>query len=174
MQKVFFIISAILLLSLSCNSQNENSSRGYIVEVGDLAPDFSVETIEGDTFTLSENIGKVVMLQFTASWCRVCHIEMPHIEKEIWLPLKDKNFIVVGIDRDEPLDMVKKFANKTGITYPLALDTGGDVFNLYAEKSAGITRNVVINQEGEIVYLTRLFDKEEFSAMKDVIFNLVK
>ncbi len=174
MQKVFFILSAIMLLNLPCSSQNENSSRGYVVEVGDMAPDFSVKTIEGDTFTLSENRGKVVMLQFTASWCRVCHIEMPHIEKDIWLPLKEKDFVVVGIDRDEPLEVAKKFASKTGITYPLALDPGGDVFNLYAEKNAGITRNVVINQKGEIVFLTRLFDKEEFAAMKDVIFNLVK
>ncbi|MFP4556214.1 MAG: TlpA family protein disulfide reductase [Bacteroidales bacterium] len=174
MQRVLLVLSAIILQFLSCTSQDKDSNRGYIVEVGDMAPDFTVKTIEGETFTLSENRGKVVMLQFTASWCRVCHIEMPHIEKDIWLPLKNKDFVVVGIDRDEPLDVAKKFAKKTGISYPFAIDPGGEVFELYAEKNAGITRNVVINKKGEIVFLTRLFDKKEFAAMKDVIFNLVK
>ena len=99
---------------------------------------------------------------------------MPHIESEIWKPLQDKDFVLVGIDRDEPLDVVQDFAKKMNITYPLALDPGADVFGLYALKEAGVTRNVIIDKEGKIVYLTRLYDTKEFNEMKEVINKLVE
>ena len=56
--------------------------RGYIVQVGQTAPDFTTITTDGKKFNLLENRGKIVMLQFTASWCGVCRKEMTHIEKD--------------------------------------------------------------------------------------------
>jgi peroxiredoxin len=113
------------------------------------------------------------MIQFTASWCGVCRKEMPHIEKEIWLPLKDKDFVLIGIDRDEPLNVVTDFAVKMKITYPLAPDPEARVFSLYALKEAGVTRNVIIDRDGKIAFLTRLYEEHEFNAMKDVINTLI-
>ena len=144
----------------------EGEDRGYIVEVGDMAPDFTFTTTTGETIKLSDLRGKVVMLQFTASWCSVCRKEMPFIEKDIWQKHKDNpHFALFGIDRDEPLETVKEFAVQTGITYPLALDPGADFFALYANRQAGITRNIIVNRDGRIVMLTRLYDEEEFAAM---------
>jgi Peroxiredoxin len=187
--KFYFLIGAMFLFTLSCSSNNgkketansvaekeinnnENvavaseDDRGYIVKVGDMAPDFTVQTTAGETIKLSDLRGKVVMLQFTASWCVVCRKEMPFIERDIWQKHKDKPaFYLLGVDRDEPLDKVKEFAKQTGITYPMALDPGGDVFALYAERKAGITRNVIVDKEGRIVMLTRLYNEEEFSEM---------
>lgn len=165
------IIITSLLISTKIVAQQDD--RGYIVEVGQTAPDFTVTTTDGKAFKLSENRGKVVMIQFTASWCGVCRNEMPHIENEIWMPLKEKSFVVIGIDRDEPLDVVTDFAKKIKVTYPLALDPGAGVFALYAQKEAGVTRNVVIDRQGKIVYLTRLYEEKEFNAMKDAINKLV-
>lgn len=153
----------------TAQKHKEPADRGYIVKVGDLAPDFTTKLMDGSTFTLSEQKGKIVMLQFTASWCGVCRKEMPFIEKEIYQLHKDKDFIVVGIDRDEPLEMMQKLAKETGISYPLAFDPNAAIFGRYAHKKAGVTRNVIINREGKIVYLTRLFNREEFDAMKKVI-----
>ena len=64
-----------------------------------------------------------------------------------------------------------KFRKDIGITYPLALDPGADIFGLFAMKEAGVTRNVIIDPTGKIVFLTRLFDREEFDRMKKVIFS---
>ena len=110
------------------------------------------------------------MLQFTASWCAVCRKEMPHIENEIWQ--KHKNNLIlhfIGIDMDEPLKTVKKFAKDMKITYPLALDPGAKIFYTFAEKGAGVTRNVIIDKNGKIAYMTRLYKEDEFNEMKEVI-----
>jgi peroxiredoxin len=165
------ILISILLISTGIYAQEDD--RGYIVEIGQSAPDFTVSTIDGKKFTLSEEKGKVVMIQFTASWCSVCRKEMPHIENEIWQPLKEKDFVLIGLDRDEPLDVVSDFAKKMKITYPLAPDPGAEVFALYALKEAGVTRNVIIDQKGRIVFLTRLYQEKEFNEMKDMINKLV-
>ena len=145
---------------------HEPDSVGYIVRVGDIAPEMEMELTDGQKVKLSDLRGKVVMLQFTASWCGVCRKEMPFIESDIWQKHKaNPNFALYGIDRDEPVETVKAFAEKTGVTYPLALDPGADHFAKYADRKAGITRNVLIDEEGKIVMLTRLYNEEEFATL---------
>ena len=145
---------------------HEPDSVGYIVRVGDIAPEMELELTDGQKVKLSDLRGKVVMLQFTASWCGVCRKEMPFIESDIWQKHKaNPNFALYGIDRDEPIETVKAFAEKTGVTYPLALDPGADHFAKYAERKAGITRNVLVDKEGKIVMLTRLYNEEEFASL---------
>ncbi len=169
--KTYILLIAATLLTLSAFSQeHEVYEHGYLVKAGDTAPDFSVREAGGKIYRLSDLKGKVVMLQFTASWCGVCRKEMPFIEKEIWLPGKEKGLVVIGIDRDEPEETVVKFKNDMKITYPLALDPGADIFGLFAQKEAGVTRNVIIDRDGKIIFLTRLFEREEFDQMKGVIF----
>lgn len=150
-------------------------STGYIVRVGETAPDFTITLTDGKQVTLSSLRGKVVMLQFTASWCGVCRKEMPYIEKDIWLKHKDNaDFALIGIDRDEPLDKVLAFAKSTGVTYPLGLDPGADIFAKYALRESGITRNVLIDREGKIVKLTRLYNQEEFASLVEIINQMLK
>lgn len=150
-------------------------STGYIVRVGEMAPDFAITLTDGKQVTLSSLRGKVVMLQFTASWCGVCRKEMPFIEKDIWLKHKDNaDFALIGIDRDEPLDKVLAFAKSTGVTYPLGLDPGADIFAKYALRESGITRNVLIDRDGKIVKLTRLYNQEEFASLVEMINQMLK
>ena len=145
---------------------HEPDSVGYIVRVGDIAPELEMELTDGQKVKLSDLRGKVVMLQFTASWCGVCRKEMPFIESDIWQKHKSNpNFALYGVDRDEPVETVKAFAEKTGVTYPLALDPGADHFAKYADRKAGITRNVLIDKTGKIVMLTRLYNEEEFATL---------
>jgi peroxiredoxin len=169
----WFIITVVILISqqVLIGQDNQAYKDGYIVKVGDKAPDFKIVEAGGKEYMLSDLRGKVVMLQFTASWCGVCRKEMPYIEDEIWLPGKKEGLVIIGIDRDEPLETVKKFRKEMEITYPLALDPGAKIIELYAEKNAGVTRNVIIDRNGEIIFLTRLFEREEFNHMKKVIFD---
>lgn len=170
--KTFFLTFIVTLITLNIFAQSDD--RKYLVEVGDIAPDFEIAIPNGATVKLSDLRGKVVMLQFTASWCGVCRKEMPFIESDIWQKHKNNsNFALLGIDRDEPAETVLSFAKKTGVTYPIGLDPKAGIFELYAEKDAGITRNVIIGKDGRIVMLTRLYDPEEFKEMVKVIDNLL-
>ena len=164
------ILLTILVSSISFGQEKKAYEEGYIVKVGDKAPDFTINEAGGKTYKLSDLKGKVVMLQFTASWCTVCRTEMPFIEKEIWQEKKDAGLIVIGIDRDEPVDKVLQFKKDIKVTYPLALDPGAEIFGLFAQKQAGVTRNIIIGRSGKIIFLTRLYKKEEFSQMKKIIF----
>ena len=194
MKKLFSILSVALILASCGNKASQTTEQSaenaalaqseqeapvvyennYLVKVGDVAPDFTLSLTDGTEFTLSQNRGKVVMLQFTASWCGVCRKEMPFIERDIWLPNKDnKDFVLLGIDREEPLEDVKKFAESTGITYPMALDSKADVFASYAERKSGITRNILIDRDGCIVKLTRLYNEKEFGELVQAIDSLL-
>lgn len=150
-----------------------DNDRGYIVKVGDQAPDnFELVLTNGQKTSLQQLKGKIVILQFTASWCSVCRKEMPHLESDIWKAYQNKNVVLIGVDRDEPLEKVQKFHEDMQITYPLALDPGADIFARFAIKKSGVTRNVVIDQTGKIIFLTRLYSPEEFGEMVKVVDKL--
>ncbi len=185
---ILFILSCCLIActSKSTSPQSDQTTKsetvdspvpddwGYLVKVGDIAPDFTMELTNGEKVTLSSYRGKVVMLQFTASWCGVCRKEMPFIEKDIWQKNKENDqFALWAIDRDEPLQTVVDFAKETGITYPIGLDPNADIFAKYADRKAGITRNVIIDKDGKIVMLTRLYDEAEFALMVKKIEELL-
>ncbi|MDF9830149.1 TlpA disulfide reductase family protein [Parabacteroides sp. PF5-6] len=151
---------------------NAADERGYIVSVGEQAPDFRIEYVDGTSVKLSELKGKLVMLQFTASWCGVCRKEMPYIEKDIWLKHKNNpNFALIGIDLKEDKMTTAKFAEDMKVTYPITLDLDGDKFSLFTAPKAGVTRNIIIDKDGKIVMLTRLFEMEEFNEMVKFIDN---
>ena len=98
---------------------------------------------------------------------------MPHLEKDVWQAFKDKGVLLIGVDRDEPLETVIQFQKEMKTTYPLALDPGADIFGLFADKKSGVTRNIVIDQNGKIVFLTRLFEEQEYQEMIQVIKKLI-
>ncbi len=178
MKKVmtWMLLACVALFCQQVKAQGVTpDDRGYIVKVGDMAPDFEMELPDGSKVKLSDMRGKVVMLQFTASWCSVCRKEMPFIESDIWQKHKgNSKFALYGIDRDEPKETVLKFAKATGVTYPLGLDPGADIFAKYAERKAGITRNVLVDEQGKIVFMTRLYNEEEFAALCKKIDEMLK
>ena len=179
MKKFFYLMAVVCLMfasSMQLQAQEvEADDVGYIVKLGQEAPDFEMTLLSGEKMKLSSLRGRVVMLQFTASWCGVCRKEMPFIESEIWQKHKDNaEFALYGVDRDEPQAKVEKFVQQTGVTYPLGLDPGADIFALYAVRDAGITRNVLVDRDGKIVMMTRLYNEDEFSSLCKKIDELLK
>ena len=191
MKRNLFLVFAIVFISTSCTSSAQKNSedsssadssvetlvddRQFLVKVGDTAPDFKMEMPDGSFVQLSELRGKVIMLQFTASWCGVCRKEMPHIEEQIWQKHKDnEEFALYGIDREEPVEKITMMREATGVTYPIGLDPDASIFGKYAENNAGITRNVINDRDGKIVMLTRLYDEKEFGVMVDLINDLLE
>ena len=158
------VILALLCSFFTLHAQQDD--RGYIVKVGDMAPDIDIVYVDGQQKKLSDFRGKLVMIQFTASWCHVCRTEMPFIEKDIWQKHKDNdNFVLLGIDLKETKEKTISFTKEIGITYPLTLDLKGDSFYSFAARGAGVTRNIIIDPEGKIILMTRLYAEKEFKEM---------
>lgn len=192
MKRISYILLALLAVACSGASKQTSETQetpqevvekkdsvvvyehDYLVKVGDVAPDFTLNYTDGKEFTLSQMRGKVVMLQFTASWCGICRNEMPHIESDIWQRHKDNSdFVLVGVDREETKDIVEAYTKKLGTTYPMLLDDKGDVFASYAVRKSGITRNVLIDRDGRIVVLTRRYVEPEFKQLVSTIDSLL-
>ena len=99
---------------------------------------------------------------------------MPELESRVWQKFKKHDFLLLGIDIKDPIEKVVPFIKKTGVTYPIGLDPEGEVFSKFTLEGAGVTRNIVIDKKGKVVFLTRLFEESEFSSMIEIVKKLIK
>jgi peroxiredoxin len=100
------------------------------IDVGQLAPDFALQTPEGDTLRLSDFRGKPVWVNFWAPWCPACRTEMPRLEG-FYLEHRDDGLVILGVGvRDSPESM-RAYAGEVGVTYPIVVDGDGAVANEY-------------------------------------------
>ncbi len=109
--------------------------------------DFNLETPAGSTVKLSSYAGKVVLLNFWATWCPPCRNEIPSIEA-LYAKFKDKGFVVLGVDLQEDPAAVSDFVKRYGITYPVVLDQTGQVGSEYGAR--GIPLSFLIDRKGRI------------------------
>lgn len=152
---IIIILSVLLALSLAFNAimvyreltRWEIISEEYMLQAGDMAPDFSVQLLTGEAFTLSEHRGTVVVLDFWATWCGPCVEKMPTIQA-----LSERfegDVIFVGMNIGEQPQRVRDFIAERGFTYPIGLDENSDIHrNLYP--SPGVPYMVIINGDGMI------------------------
>ena len=171
--KKYFFLTFLFCLSITISCQN-NINRGYSVSVGDPSPRIELTLLDGTEITNENLKGRVVVIQFTASWCSVCIKEMPHLEKEVWQRFKGDDFILIGVDLKEELAVVEEFIKKTKVSYPFTIDADGSFFDSFTLPKAGVTRNIVLDKNGDISFLTRLYDEQEFSEMVSHIDILLK
>lgn len=115
---------------------------------GTAAPEFTLPDVDGGTLTLSELKGNIVFLNFWATWCTTCEEEMPSMEY-LYRSLKGMPFemIAISVDNDEP-EVVKAFADKYNLTFPILHDRGGKIKELY--KTTGVPETYIIDQNGII------------------------
>lgn len=117
--------------SIASNSSNGEEELVPVgLEVGNRAPDFELQTLNGENVKLSDFRGKRVMLNFWASWCGPCRDEMPDLEK--FYQDKDIEILAVNLtDSEVSLDNVKNFRDEFGLTFPILLDTDLIVATMY-------------------------------------------
>lgn len=116
-------------------------------EIGRLAPDFTLSDLDGNWFRLSDLRGKVVFVNFWATWCPPCRAEMPEMEA-VYQEYKDKNVVVVGVDISESEDEVRQFVGEGGYNWTFVIDTTGVVMESY--DITAIPTSIFIDREGVI------------------------
>jgi cytochrome c biogenesis protein CcmG, thiol:disulfide interchange protein DsbE len=116
--------------------------------VGHPAPDFTLTTVAGETFRLSDLNGTPVVLNFWATWCPPCRSEMPELQAASERLAGD--VAIIGVDQGETPAQVQAFATQIGITYPIPLDQNAEASRLYRVRSLPTTffidRSGVIRQ----------------------------
>jgi peroxiredoxin len=115
--------------------------------VGAPAPDFTLKDLSGHEVALSSYAGDVVLINFWATWCGPCLVEMPAIERR-YEALKDRGLVVLAVDDDEAITDVSAFAHELDLTFTLLLDPGAAVNDLYRVR--GLPTSFVVDREGVI------------------------
>ena len=153
--KTLFIITIIILgaLLVGCFSEEpENNSEGNNigeVEESNIAPDFTLTTLDGNQVSLSDYKGKKVLLNFWATWCSYCRSEMPEFQ-ELTEEHGDRvEVLAVNIMQRETVEGIRDFVDNNGYTFKVLLDEDNTVSNAYRVR--GVPANYLINSEGEIV-----------------------
>jgi peroxiredoxin len=134
-----------------------------LVKEGQNAPAFEVEMFDGSTVKLADLKGKVVLLNFWATWCPPCRAELATVEKELIEKFKGQDFVFLPVSRGEKKETVAAFREKMGYTFPMGLDTDSRVYKEYA--SQYIPRNFLIGKDGKIVKVSIGYTPEEFAEL---------
>ena len=144
-----------------------------LTRTGDKAPVFTCKTLDGKSVDISTLKGKIVMINFFATWCGPCNLELPVVQKNIWSKYKDNaDFALLIIGREHSEKEVRAFAEKKNFTMPFAPDPDREIFKLYATQN--IPRNVIIGKDGRILYQSMGYAEEEFKKLEDLIASELK
>ena len=165
-------VAAAILLLPSCGGRTQRQAGDDIeattlVGEGDQAPDFTVEMIDGSRVTLSALRGKVVLVNFWATWCPPCREELTHVQRELIDRFAGRDFVFLPISRGEERAAGEAFRKQTGHTCPMALDPAREAYDRYA--SNYIPRNFLVGPDGKVIAATVGFDEEEFAGLIDTI-----
>ena len=112
------------------------------------APDFTLKNLDGDDVSLSSFQGKLVFLNFWATWCGPCRIEMPSMQA-MYASLKKYDFDILAVDLQESERTVKNFIEEEGFTFPVVLDRNGKVGAQYGTRS--IPTTYLIDKQGNAI-----------------------
>jgi peroxiredoxin len=115
-----------------------------------LAHDFKLPTPAGKTFQLSEHRGKVVLVNFWATWCPPCREEMPAMER-LWKQHRERGFVLVAVSVDSDPTLVTPFITKGRFTFPVVLDPKLDAANAYGVRA--LPSSFVVDRQGHLVAL---------------------
>ncbi|WP_163102198.1 redoxin domain-containing protein [Peribacillus alkalitolerans] len=147
MKKIIASVALVLLVTVAMvqamEQKKEDNAPG--LKIGKDAPDFELQTLDGQKVSLSDLKGKKVMLNFWATWCPPCKAEMPEMEEFQQQLSKDEVILAVNID---PQNDVEGFIDSMGVTFPIALDEDGEVNKMY--KILTIPTTYFIDSDGVI------------------------
>ena len=159
---IFFLFVISLLVASGCvNDEKYTHENTTLVNIGDMAPDFSVELLDGGKTTLSSQHGQVVLLIFFSTECPDCQNQFAEIERLV--AKKTPSFKILAISRGESVDATEHFRAKYTLTFDFATDADLSIYNLYASRY--VPRNFLIGPTGRVEALTVEYNPDELYAI---------
>jgi peroxiredoxin len=170
MKKAIYLLLAAVFTVSVLSAQDDPST---LTKVGDKAPLFTCKTIDGKTIDISKLQGKIVMINFFATWCGPCNLELPVMQKNIWDKYKNRNdFELIILGREHSEAEVSKFVKGKSFTMPFAPDPERKIFSMFATQS--IPRNIIIGKDGKIIFQSIGFTPEEFKEIENLLAENLK
>lgn len=168
MKKVVLFLACVLSMVGSVSADD----RDVLVKKGEKVPAFVVEMFDGRKIDVKDLRGKIVLINFWATWCPPCQEEMKRVQKEIIDRFKDKDFVFLPISREENREQIARFRKRYGYTFPMGMDSDREIFSKFAK--SGIPRNFIIDRDGRIIHLELGYDKEAFTKMVETLAKLLE
>lgn len=168
MKRNTFIVLALSVATLLITAHADEHEDTTVTKSGDKAPDFSCETIDGEKFALKDYAGKVVFINFFATWCGPCLSELPHLAKEVHDVFKgNEDFKLIVIGREHTAEELKAFRMEKSLDLPFAADPDRAIYSLYATKF--IPRNVIVGRDGVVKYAEAGFSEDKLKEQATII-----
>lgn len=162
------MMKKLTLLALFLAGFGALRAQDWKVALHSTVPSFFVEDKAGKRTDIDALRGKVVLINFFATWCPPCRQELPRLQKEVWERWGDRDdFAVMVLAREEGWDKLDPFLQQTAYSFPVYPDLGRSIFSLFAESQ--IPRNVLIDRDGKIIYQSIGYTPDEFSAFIKLI-----
>lgn len=162
-----WLFAACAALSGCCGA-----TGGTGLTIGADAPDFQLTTIHGsDAVDLSDYEGRVVLVNFWASWCGPCLLEVPELET-LFDRYEEDGLMIIGVSTDTTAAEARGFLDQSPVSYPMVWDERGDVANTY--KVLSLPRNVLIDRQGRVRSRHDGYDSRDFQTLKSEIADLLE
>lgn len=165
MKQALIFLFTLSSIFLSAQAQKPNPGT-FKTQVGDQVPAFSFVTVDGETMTNKDLEGKIVLLNFWATWCGPCVREMPGLNEFVATQSSD-DFVVVALAREQNKETIMPFIKKNGYDFIFVPDVNKEVYSNFADKS--IPRNVVLDADGKIIFQLMGYYPEEIKKMEKMI-----
>lgn len=163
-----FLFCVLLVFAGMASAQSLPNDSAAHTKVGDRMPAFSVRETSGDMFSMAAERGKVVVVNYWATWCGPCQVEMPLLEKEVWEKYKSyPDFAMVAIAREQTKETVSDFQKHHAFTFPLAYDPDRSTYKLLAD--SGIPRTYVVNRRGRITFQSLGYGGGDLRSLDEAI-----
>lgn len=138
------------------------SMRGSIL-IGDSVPEFKLTTFDGEAFSTRDFAGKVIVVNFWASWCKPCEAEARELEEAYQYYLPDEEVVFLGLAYVDTEPNSLAYLEKFGITYPNGPDLRTEVSQMF--RVSGVPETFIIDREGRLAY----FKKGPFSSTDEIL-----
>ena len=167
-----FFLTALISIGVVIIIYGQTDTTTYI-KTGDKTPIFTCQTIDGKTLDINKLQGKIIMINFFATWCGPCNLELPVLQKNIWEKYKNNpDFVLIILGREHNEQEVAEFVKAKKFTMPFAPDPDREIFKLFA--SQNIPRNVIIGKDGKVIFQSTGYSAEEFIKLEKLLAENIK